>query len=326
MKPPFNGQHALETNFWKEDPLLFLKKTTYCSPERNLYYLFRINKPKDRIYVLKASIYDLKDRINKLIYSRFWLIDSGNRLKVSNYELKVSNYELKHRWNELIYSDFWLRSTGNKLKVARYEPKVSNYELKDRANEPIGSTSELPYTTLLLPISVFQHTFALSLQPVKWFLNTFPQHYSSTIKFLQKMSRPTVKVEIPIGKPDDFLTLAAAIAAKHTELGEGSPVKSLNMSTFGANVTKAKGFRDDAAKLHKQAETLNEQSRVVLGISENQNSQIEGTVYNLITRVRDILLGIYRGQEEKLNEWGFNIVGGTSVPGRKAAKAAKDSK
>ncbi|HEX3009331.1 MAG TPA: hypothetical protein VHO90_17125 [Bacteroidales bacterium] len=134
------------------------------------------------------------------------------------------------------------------------------------------------------------------------------------------MSRPTVKVEIPIGKPDDFLTLAAQIAAKNTELGENSPVKALNMSNFGANVTKAKGFRDEATKLHKQAETLNEQSRVVLGISENQNSQIEGTVYNLITRVRDILLGIYRGQEEKLNEWGFKIVGGTSTAGRKASK------
>jgi len=72
----------------------------------------------------------------------------------------------------------------------------------------------------------------------------------------------------------------------------------------------AKAKRDEAKELHKQAEKLNEEANLALGIGKSQNSKTSNTVLSILTASRDTLLGIYRGQEEALNDWGFNVTSG----------------
>lgn len=135
------------------------------------------------------------------------------------------------------------------------------------------------------------------------------------------MSKTSVKVEIPEHKPDDLIKLADKVLAKHTALGVSSPVKVLDMETFTENLNMGKDKRVEAKKLHDEAEALNQQAGLNLGIDKSQNAKTPGTVYSILTSIREILLGVYKGQEKKLSEWGFDVV--ISDVSRKSNKVSK---
>lgn len=120
--------------------------------------------------------------------------------------------------------------------------------------------------------------------------------------------KTTTKIEIPENKPDKLTDLADKVLAKSKELGTASPLSNLDMATFEKNLTDGKAKRTEAKKLHDQAETLNQQANLNLGIDKSQNVNSTGSVYSTLASARDILLGIYKGQEKKLTEWGFNVV------------------
>jgi len=120
--------------------------------------------------------------------------------------------------------------------------------------------------------------------------------------------KTSVKVDVSVHKPDELITLGDDIWKKHIELGEKSPLNGLNMETFVDNLNVAKAKRADAKRLHDQAELLNQQAGLSLGTDSTQNSKTTGTVYSTISSVRGILLGLYKGQEKKLSEWGFDVV------------------
>jgi len=120
--------------------------------------------------------------------------------------------------------------------------------------------------------------------------------------------KTTTKVEIPVHKPDELINSGEDLLKKHVELAEKSPLNGLDMETFAKNLNNAKARRADAKKLHDQAELLNQQAGLSLGTDPSQNTKTPGTVYSTLTSVRDILLGLYKGQEKKLSEWGFDVV------------------
>jgi len=64
-------------------------------------------------------------------------------------------------------------------------------------------------------------------------------------------------------------------------------------------------------KLHKDAVTATENRDLALGLSEEQNSETTGTVDFYLRSVIDVLLGKFRGNEQKLGDWGFTVVEGT---------------
>jgi len=122
------------------------------------------------------------------------------------------------------------------------------------------------------------------------------------------MSKTTIKVEISESKPDLLTKLGDAVLAKHLELGTASPLSGLDMVTFATKLSDGKDKRAEAKKLHDQAESLNQQAGLSLGLDKSQNAKTPGTIYSTLTSVRDILLGLNRGQEKKLSEWGFDVV------------------
>ncbi|HHE37233.1 MAG TPA: hypothetical protein ENL20_01500 [Candidatus Cloacimonetes bacterium] len=134
------------------------------------------------------------------------------------------------------------------------------------------------------------------------------------------MARITVRKTIPRYKPLKLIKLAQDIIKKDEEMGDDSPLKTLKMDILKQNLTTAIENRKESIKLRKQSESLMQISRRALGTDLGQNANTANTVYNFITIIRDLLSVIYRGNEEKLSLWGFNVVIGTSMPHRKKKK------
>jgi hypothetical protein len=134
------------------------------------------------------------------------------------------------------------------------------------------------------------------------------------------MTRKTVRVEIPFRKPDDFIALAENVNNKHEGLGETSPLSVLNkMDVFGAKLGQASGLRDESKTLRNKSESKMEEAKLNLGIAIGQTKETPDTVYNLMLRIRDLLLVTYQGNEEKLSEWGFKVVVGQAKTKAKEA-------
>jgi hypothetical protein len=128
-----------------------------------------------------------------------------------------------------------------------------------------------------------------------------------------QMAKHNVKVDIFVGKPDDTTKLSDAVIVKHeTDVaGTGSVLTQLGiMDDMKVKNTSIKEKRLQAAALHRQAEALNQQADIMLGIEQGQTSFTEGTLYNYLTQVRDLLLVLNKGKEEQLGYWGFNVVVG----------------
>ncbi len=123
------------------------------------------------------------------------------------------------------------------------------------------------------------------------------------------MARKTVRVKIPASKPDKFIVLAENIKNKHEELAELSPLLPVNkMDVFTGKLDQASLLRNESKALRAQSESKMEEAKVNMGIAPGQSKDTPDTMYNLMLKVRDVLLVTYQGNEEKLSEWGFDVI------------------
>ena len=138
------------------------------------------------------------------------------------------------------------------------------------------------------------------------------------------MPKKNVRVDIPRNSPVKLIRLNKRIIERHEQLGDDSPLKELDMDTLKNKTMQAEEVREEAARLHAQAEALNEEARLLLGIDKGQNSYTEGTVYNLDILIRNRLLLVHQNTEEQLSTFGFNVVIRMSkMPKRKKKKQEK---
>jgi hypothetical protein len=134
------------------------------------------------------------------------------------------------------------------------------------------------------------------------------------------MARKTKRVGIPNGQPDKFVDLAKKILKKHKELGVDSPLKSIQMDVFEAQLNDAESKRTKSKELRMKSEALMQEANNKLGLAKGQNLQSTDTVYSLMTHIRDMLLVMNRNHEEKLSEWGFEVVVGVAKAGKKTTE------
>jgi hypothetical protein len=132
------------------------------------------------------------------------------------------------------------------------------------------------------------------------------------------MSRTNVKVEMPANKPDEMTALADKVVAHDSEMGTESPLVKDEVAALKAKNSSAKDKRERAEKMHAEAESLNQQGLIDIGVAKGQDSKTAGTVYTMMTNIRDTLLIKYKGQEERLSEWGYKVVITSSSGGGKA--------
>jgi hypothetical protein len=125
------------------------------------------------------------------------------------------------------------------------------------------------------------------------------------------------RVNIPTN-PDELIALALAIGKKHTADGAGSPLAALNMAEMQTKSTTADTQNQSAAQLYRDAEKSTQNRDLALGTA----NPVKGTVLNYVRSVRDVLSGIYKGNEQSLGDWGFEVDQSPQA-GSKPAPAAK---
>jgi len=124
-----------------------------------------------------------------------------------------------------------------------------------------------------------------------------------------------MRIKIP-NKVDELIVLAQAIQTKHTALAASSPLNGVTgISGLAAQVTAADTNNKLATQLYKQAETAIETRDNALGA----DTTTPGSVRFFVTAARDILLGLNKGSEHKLGDWGFDV---TESAGNKPEKPA----
>lgn len=120
-----------------------------------------------------------------------------------------------------------------------------------------------------------------------------------------------VSVEIPIDNIQKMEKLVTKILARHAVLvaGPGSPLTGqVDMALLTSQLALAKTKRTSSQLKHGNAQALMQEADIALGIEQGQTAKTAGTVYFLITRVRDRLLFVHKGTEEQLSTYGFNVV------------------
>ena len=120
------------------------------------------------------------------------------------------------------------------------------------------------------------------------------------------MARKNVKVVIPTNA-DDLIELGQDIIAKHNADGAASPLNGLDMTAFETRVSSASAKNALQKQLRRDAEMATEDRDGLLGKRKDQNVNTDGTVVNITARVRDILLGTLKGNEQQLGQWGFQV-------------------
>jgi len=130
------------------------------------------------------------------------------------------------------------------------------------------------------------------------------------------MAKVTVSVEIFDHEADKAIGLCEQVDAKHVADGATSVLTQLlDMDIFRSKIADSKSKRATAKDLHRQAEALMQEADIMLGFEQGQTSYTEGTLYNSLTKIRDLLLALNKGHEEALGAWGFDVVIKTSTPG-----------
>jgi hypothetical protein len=146
------------------------------------------------------------------------------------------------------------------------------------------------------------------------------------------MARRTVRATIPINQPNKFSRLLNQIVKYDNSLGAKSILKadpSIDMNAFAANLAKADSLRAQSEALKAQSEDLMQQAKTLYGTAPGQSINTPGTLYCQVDLIKKTLLKTYKGSEEALGEYGYNVVISQTKspvyktkPGRKKKPAA----
>jgi hypothetical protein len=138
----------------------------------------------------------------------------------------------------------------------------------------------------------------------------------------QTNGRRHVNFNIPYNSPQGMIDLASDIVSKHGTDGVDTifPESLFDMAAMQQIVDETVALREDAEQSDQQKQADNQAARVLCGYGPGQTSQTFGTLYYEITRVRDLLLLAYDGNEEQLSLWGFNVVVSATAGGKKGGE------
>jgi hypothetical protein len=126
------------------------------------------------------------------------------------------------------------------------------------------------------------------------------------------MARITVRVDLPTGNPEKLIKLAQKISAKHLSDLPNSPLNVEEMTKLAAAAGLAETAHSESEKHNGLAQSYRQARDSGLGIADGQTIRTPETALNLIAHARDQLLVKYEGLEEKLTEYGFDVVIGTA--------------
>ncbi|MBK5285103.1 MAG: hypothetical protein JJE25_06840 [Bacteroidia bacterium] len=115
-----------------------------------------------------------------------------------------------------------------------------------------------------------------------------------------------ISVEVPADAPG-MISLAKLILKKHVLDGPASPLAGLNMADFDAKETIAADKDTEGKQLNRDKEKATGERDHALGIAKGQKVDSPGTVKFYTVSSRDVLLGLNKGSEFNLGDWGFDV-------------------
>ena len=129
------------------------------------------------------------------------------------------------------------------------------------------------------------------------------------------------RIEIP-KNPDDLIKLLEKVTTKHEKDAANSPLKDLEMSPFKSLTAEAKKQHSDGEDFRKKAESCTQARDLALGTG--RKAVEKGTALFILLKIRDTLMGRYKGEEQKLGDWGFAVDASPKAKGAKGgAEKAK---
>ncbi len=141
--------------------------------------------------------------------------------------------------------------------------------------------------------------------------------------FVVQSPKGDVRVEIPQNS-EALSLLATYIVQKHQSNPNDSVVPPTLIEPLVILVAETTILVESSLQLRRDAETATQSRNLLLGIARTQNSKTPNTLRYYLSSIRDILLGLYRGQEQRLGDWGFEVNASTATSNSIVAIAEVD--
>ena len=132
-----------------------------------------------------------------------------------------------------------------------------------------------------------------------------------------KMAKRSIRKPIPRSRYGEMMRIARRLVDKDEQMGDTSPLKDLEMKQFRDNVNTADDVWEQAKKHRQKSEALMQKFRGMLGVEVGQNMSTPDTIYYFMGLCRDLLAVKFRGNEDEMSTWGFDIVISSVVPHKK---------
>jgi hypothetical protein len=124
--------------------------------------------------------------------------------------------------------------------------------------------------------------------------------------FVVNSPKGAVQVIIP-RRAEPLITLAKLLMQKHQSDGSNSLLKNLDWNTLNMRLYEAEQKFQEAQALSREKEKATQTRNIALGTDKGQSSKTPNTVQYIVRAVRDLLLGNFRGREQELGAWGFEV-------------------
>lgn len=124
--------------------------------------------------------------------------------------------------------------------------------------------------------------------------------------YIVNSPKGAVQVLIPRGA-EKIIALAKLVMQKHYNDGPNSLLNHLNWDLLNTRLLEAEQKNQEAQAVNREKEKATQLRNIALGLDKTQNTKTANTVKYIVRAVRDLLLGIHRGSEQMLGDWGFEV-------------------
>lgn len=209
-------------------------------------------------------------------------------------------------------------ATGTQLQAKLDEASAQQtlQESLDKEKEKLNEDRNLLLGLHPTQTSITEGTVLFYLTSIRNFLLG---HFRGTERKLGDwgftVNTPKGAVQVIIPRNADKLTkLVANVLKKHDADGSASLLSAFDMAALKTLNDDAAKKLSDAGAANRNKEKATQARNLALGTGKGRNTKTPGTVAYIVRSVRDILLGIYRGKEQQLGDWGFTVNFNTTPP------------
>lgn len=121
------------------------------------------------------------------------------------------------------------------------------------------------------------------------------------------MAMLVTKIEFPRNSPDGLITMGEGLLEKHDEDPKLVAFTPEERERLSSSLNAAKAKRSEAKKLVARSVELNGEADKILGLALGQSLEDETTSAGLIAKFRDEGSRAFKGNIEKLRNYGFTV-------------------